>query len=713
MKTKYIIKFILIVLFFSVKAVAGSLTVSIVATPKTITYGSTTTISWTSNNALSCEATGGVVADNWQKLKPSSGSFVTSALTQPTQYSLSCKGDNGSQVVASTTVKVLPATASPPKVNFRGTPNSVAYNGSTVFSWTTTNASSCKATGGWSGSRATFGKRRLTNLLATSDYRLVCTGPGGTTKQAVTVNVAPVIFTVGSKLGINLTFMSDWGDRDLTFVDVMKIARGFATVQRPWDPKNNPVPTDENGWPTTDFGVVFISYPNDPLNRPLSATFPSMIGTYKLSFTGQASVYGYNCCQVQNKVYNAVTNTTTADVVVKPSDPYVSLTFVNTKNGVQNLQLLRPGYPTGTTQVFTNEFLNALAPFGTLRLMEPLSTNDNHGSTWNARKLKSDPTQNDTKGIAWEYVIQLANVTNKDIWINIPDQVDLDDPTTNNYVIQLANLLKSSLNKGIHVYVEYSNETWNGMFAQTEANIRAAEAEVNSDIDPTLNYDNTNNRWYWGFRRAAHQTLKISQLFAEVFGPEAINTIIRPVYMTQYVQPFIMQDVLRYLDTNFGPPNNYLYGVGGAPYFSPQRSFTDINGLMSALQTGLDSINRGAAPLPAYNGGVVWGGITNDSIANYYNLKTLMYEGGPDLSNNPNKALIEQASATPEMAAMIKSELTHFISCGNDLFMYYKLSAPAGDSPWGIYEDVALPTEKSKMFVDLAAKPLSDFTTCE
>ena len=678
--------------------------VSINATPASINYGDTTTLTWTSTYANSCIASSG-----WTGNQPLSGSFVTPSLSSPTLYSLTCTGPSGS-TAKSITIGVTPPPA--PTISLSASPSTINSGDTTTLTWTSTYANSCIASSGWTGNQSLLGTFVTPKLSSPTLYTLTCTGPGGTVTQSTNINVAPPTSNAGSKMGINLSFVSDWGDRDLKFVDVMKIARGFATLQTPWDPDHFPAPTDANGWPTTDFGIVFISYPNDPLNRPLSATFPSMIGTYKLSFTGQATVNGYNCCQVINKVYNAATNTTTADVVVGPTDPYVFLTFTNTQNGVQNLKLLRPGYPLGTTQVFTNEFLNAVAPFSTLRFMEPLSTNNSHGSLWNARKLKSDPTQNDMRGIAWEYVIDIANATNKDIWINIPDQINLDDPTANNYVIQLATLIKNSLHDGIHVYVEYSNETWNTVFPQTQANTAAAVAEVNSGADTTLNYDNANNQWYWGYRRAAHQTLKISQLFAEVFGPAAINTIIRPVYMSQYVQPFIMEDVLRYLNTNFGAPSTYLYGIGGAPYFSPQTSFTDATSLLSSLQAGLNQINHDAAPLPAYNGGVVWTGITQKSIANYYGLKTLMYEGGPDLSNNPNMALIEQTAATPEMAMLAKAELTHFLSCDNDLFVYYKLSAPAGDSPWGIYEDVALPTEKSKMFIDLAATPLTNFTNC-
>ena len=700
-------------LAFSSWAVASTSSVSILSTPATITYGNKATITWSSTNASSCTASGGINSDNWAKAKPTSGSFVTSALTKSTSYYISCTGRNGTEVTSTTkqlTIGVeLPSA---PIVSISAGP--ATNSGVSTLTWTSTYADSCLASAGWTGNKALSGSFYTPPLSIPTLYTLTCTGSGGTTIQSVTTQLNPLSGKAGSKLGINLSPINDWGDRDLTFVDVMKIARGFATPAAPWDPWKYPAPTDANGWPTTDFGIVFISYPNDPLNRPLSATFPSMLGTYKLSFTGQATVNGYHCCQIQNQVYNAVTNKTTADVVVGPTDPFVTLTFTNTNNGVQNLKLLRPGYPIDTTQVFTTEFLNAIAPFSTLRFLEPLLTNNNHGSKWDARKLKSDPTQNDTRGVAWEYVIDLANATNKDIWITIPDQIDLNDSTTNNYVTQLATLLKKSLKKGIVVYVEYSNETWNGGFLQTSANINAAIADVNSGTDTTLNYDNFVNQWYWGFRRAAHQTLKVSQLFAEVFGPAAINTISRPVYMSQYVQPNIMEDVLRYLNANFGAPNKYLYGIGGAPYYSTaQTNLTDTSSLLSALQVGLNKINLGAAPLPAYNGILVYTGLTNKNIANYYGLKTLMYEGGPDLSNQPNKALTARAAATPKMAAMIKSQLTRFISCGNDLFVYYKLSAPPADvSPWGIYEDVGLPTEKSKMFKELSATPLSNFTGC-
>ena len=606
------------------------------------------------------------------------------------------------------------AAATPaPTLTFSANPASITMGSTAVLTWSSTNTTTCVGAGGWSGSQALSGTFTTPALNSTTIYTLTCTGSDGSTvTQNATLTVTSSVVNAGSKMGVNISYINDWGDRQHTFIDVMKQARGFASLNCPWDPVVCPVPLDANGWPTTDSGVFFLTPPSDPLGRPLTTTYPSMFGTYKVSFTGQATVRPYNYGVVQNVVYNPSTNTTTADLVIRPTDGYVALTFSNTTKGIQNLQVLRPGYALGTNQVFTSEFLNALAPFSTIRTMEALATNSNPVTSWAARSLPSAPTQGSSTGVAWEYVIQLANATGKDIWINIPDQVNLDDPTANNYVVQLATLIKNTLNPGIHVYVEYSNELWNTMFTQTHTNTAAAVADVNSGADPSLNYDKTNNQWYWGYRRVAHQTLKISKLFAGVFGQSAINTTIRPVYMSQYVQPFLTEDTLRYLNANFGAPNKYLYGIGGAPYFSPQTAYTDMDGLFAALKTGLNSILPGFSGLPAYTGGVVYSGIQFKNIANYYGLKTLMYEGGPDLTvNNTNQALVQSAESDIRINQVVQAELASALGCGNDLFMYYKLAAPTSD-PFGAYEDLTLPTPKSLALNNVAATPLSNYNQC-
>ena len=63
-------------------------------------------------------------------------------------------------------------------------------------------------------------------------------------------------------------------------------------------------------------------------------------------------------------------------------------------------------------------------------------------------------------GVPWEVEIQLANAVGADPWFSIPHIAD------NNYITQLATLAHNTLNKSQQVYVEFSNEVWNGGFRQ-------------------------------------------------------------------------------------------------------------------------------------------------------------------------------------------------------------------------------------------------------
>ena len=62
-------------------------------------------------------------------------------------------------------------------------------SGSTL-SWSSTNATSCTASGAWSGSQATSGTESTGALSSTSTYTLTCTGTGGSVSQSATVTVA-------------------------------------------------------------------------------------------------------------------------------------------------------------------------------------------------------------------------------------------------------------------------------------------------------------------------------------------------------------------------------------------------------------------------------------------------------------------------------------------------------------------------------------------
>src|SRR4051812_22717004 len=63
----------------------------------------------------------------------------------------------------------------PPTLAFSAVPTDITTGGSTVLSWTTTNAGSCAASDGWSGTKAANGSEQITNISATTTYTLTCT----------------------------------------------------------------------------------------------------------------------------------------------------------------------------------------------------------------------------------------------------------------------------------------------------------------------------------------------------------------------------------------------------------------------------------------------------------------------------------------------------------------------------------------------------------
>ena len=681
-------------------------TVSLAAYPAAVAFNGGATLKWSSADAVSCRGEGNLAGVN-----ATSGSLVVAELTRTDLYTVSCKSETAETATSQVTVIVAPPPV--PVVSLTAQSVILPAHTATTLSWSSNHASACEASGDWSGPQPVSGAYHTPELTADSRFKLRCSGSGGVASQSVSVAVNPAEGTVGASLGVNLSQVSDWDDRQLTFVDVLKQSRGFANIAHPWDAATNPPPLDANGWPTTDFGVYFITTTIDPLNRPLSLSYPSLFGVYSLSFSGQARISSLGGNRIENQLYDAHSNTTTAQVIVNAMHTQLDLEFADTHGGVQNLRLLRPGYASGTTQTFTNPFLQAVAPFSTLRFMEFFKTNGNPVTSWAGRKQPGDPVQQDVRGAAWEYVIEFANTANKDIWINIPQGVDLTDPTDNNYVIQLAKLLKARLNPQLHVYVEYSNELWNTVFSQSTANLNAAVSAVQTGADATLNDDNIDNHWYWGYRLAAHQIVRISRLFAKVYGEAAINATIRPVYVSQNVQPFITADSLSYIQQNFGPPARYLYAIGGAPFFAASSSDMTLDSLFNALQIDLNRNMAGFTGLPVYNGGRQYTGITFRNMADYYGLKSVAYEGGPDLSLEASAVLAGQAAEDTRISQLLQAELANFYGCGNDLFVYYKLAAPPGNgSVFGAYEDVTAPTLKSRALLKVAATPLNRYRVC-
>ncbi|MEO1575474.1 MAG: hypothetical protein AAFU65_11010, partial [Pseudomonadota bacterium] len=124
---------------------------------------------------------------DWSGAQGIGGSQTTGPLTSTSDYTLSCEGPGGS-VSRTVTVTVL----APPTLSFTALPATVDSGDSSTLSWSTTDATSCTASGDWSGLRGTSGSESTGALTSNGSYTLACTGPGGSVSDTVTVTVNSV-----------------------------------------------------------------------------------------------------------------------------------------------------------------------------------------------------------------------------------------------------------------------------------------------------------------------------------------------------------------------------------------------------------------------------------------------------------------------------------------------------------------------------------------
>ena len=161
------------------------LTTTLTANPVSIAVGQSTTLTWSSNGADSCVASGA-----WTGTLPASGSKSASVASAGSNYyALQCAsatGDGSAQV----TVQGLVAT-----VSLSANPTTTGVGQPTTLTWSSTQASSCMASGEWSGALASSGSQVVTpSTVGNHSYSLTCGNPGAPAQASVSVTASiPVV----------------------------------------------------------------------------------------------------------------------------------------------------------------------------------------------------------------------------------------------------------------------------------------------------------------------------------------------------------------------------------------------------------------------------------------------------------------------------------------------------------------------------------------
>ena len=79
-----------------------------------------------------------------------------------------------------------------PSIFLSASPTSVSSGGTALLIWSATSASSCTASGGWTGDQPSSGSASTGSLSGTTSYTLSCIGPGGSASRSVKVSVTTV-----------------------------------------------------------------------------------------------------------------------------------------------------------------------------------------------------------------------------------------------------------------------------------------------------------------------------------------------------------------------------------------------------------------------------------------------------------------------------------------------------------------------------------------
>lgn len=160
-------------------AVTSPPTLSFTASPTSVAPSGASTLTWAATNATACTASGA-----WSGSRVVSGSQSTGAVTANRNYTLTCTGAGGTVTRA---VTVAVASQAPVSLTLSANPPSVPANGSTTLTWTSTGATSCSASGGWSGTRAANGSASVGPITRDTTYTLSCSGSGSTAVRMNTV----------------------------------------------------------------------------------------------------------------------------------------------------------------------------------------------------------------------------------------------------------------------------------------------------------------------------------------------------------------------------------------------------------------------------------------------------------------------------------------------------------------------------------------------
>jgi hypothetical protein len=380
------------------------------------------------------------------------------------------------------------------------------------------------------------------------------------------------------RMGMNLTAVND-STTAPPFVDLFRMARPWLTRSvggKEWDSgKASAVALDAAGWPkaipATVDGVAQIVHTLVPFYES---------GTYRIRTKGRGEIAISNGTSLELIAAGGTTERS-FDVAfagdrrfanfllqVRRSDP---------SDPIREIEIYPPGFGPESPK-FHPAFKRSLEGYAVLRFMDWQRTNEAGGKAWagfgplerwSQRTTPASMTQGGPYGVAYELQLDLAIEVGVDPWINVPHPADDD------FVRNLARLVRDRLPAGRKVYVEYTNEHWNGIFA------------VGSWLDANVAGEDR-------FARYGARARRIFEIFGEEFAADVSKGAPRERLVRVLAGQAVNDHILR---RALSTSADLVDAIAIAPYFGkvfgPAAELPTTDDLAREPLLGFEEVTRG------------------------------------------------------------------------------------------------------------------------
>jgi hypothetical protein len=508
--------------------------------------------------------------------------------------------------------------------------------------------------------------RRMQRLLPlVAGAALFCVEPTPPAQDSIpdTTTITPPAGdgpTPSPAMGMNLTMVNDWST-EWPFADVFKSSRYWISQRdgAAWG-EGGALATDAEHWITRlDPG----QYATTIVLNDVSGHQPG--GEYTLLYDGDGEIrfdLNPNVTVVSQSAGRMVVRVTTSTAGV-----FMSVRRTSATNPIRNIRFVRPGMEaTIAASQFTPDFLRVVRPFGVIRFMQWQWTNDRPVSRWANRAMPSFATYSGPWGVPVETMVALANETGADPWFCIPH--DADDE----YVRAFATLVRSRLASNRRVYVEYSNEVWNGIYPQHNYVRQQGTARSLS-----------NDSFQAGLRFYSQRALEIFAIWRQAFGADSARVV--RVLASQAANSWTAEQVLSWRDAHRSTD-----ALAIAPYFGgylsggdpAQRAAMSESQVLDALSADIEGPVRQWIE-------------ANAGVARTFGVRLVAYEGGQHLESSAVPAsheaaitgLFQRANRHQRMGDLYRRYFELWYGAGGGLFVAYEdASVWSRYGSWGALE---------------------------